>query len=391
MTPDTSFLRLAVLASFLLSFNPCKGSDMTSTAPSLRQKIGQMLMVGFHAKTPSEPQVIALSKKIEEGLVGGIIFFRYNIENPPQVKVLTQYFQGLNVKHPLLLAVDQEGGRVQRLNGKNGFKDYKSARTVAETLSPEEAFEHYFDMAKTTKGAGFNVVFGPVVDLDHNPTLDPKIAPVNPVIGGLERAYSADPEVIITYGTQFIKAHHKQGILTSLKHFPGHGLAPSDTHIDLTDVTTTYEADLELAPYKALAQKGLIDMVMTAHVMMRNLDDKYPATLSPTILKTLLRKNDLGYDGVVISDDLFMGAIQKNYSLKEIVLLAVEADVDILLFSINTAAQKGINAENKKPVDANLVDKIIDIIEGAIKEGRLTEDRITISYRRILKMKERLL
>ncbi len=360
---------------------------MTLQNIPLRQKIGQMIMVGFHATKASEPQVTSLSKKIEQGLVGGVIFFRYNIVNPEQTRALTQHFQNLKTTAPLLLAVDQEGGKVQRLNAKNGFKDYKSAKEVARTLTPEEAFSHYADMAKTTSDAGFNVVFGPVVDLDHNPTLDSKTAPVNPVIGGLERAYGADPKIITAYATQFIEAHHKYGILTSLKHFPGHGLAPSDTHIDLTDVTSTYEADLELAPYGALAKKGLIDMVMTAHVMMRNLDEKQPATLSPMILKKLLRQGNFAYEGVVISDDLFMGAIQKNYSFEEIVLLAVEADVDILLFSINTAAQKGINAEDQKPVDANLVDKIVDIIEGGIKSGRLTQGRIEKSYERIMKMK----
>ncbi|HBN22021.1 MAG TPA: glycosyl hydrolase [Holosporales bacterium] len=385
-----NFSRLMVMTTLLLSFNPCKGNTMTSTDIPLRQKIGQMIMVGFHATKPSESQVLSLSKKIEQGLVGGVIFFRYNIVNPKQTCTLTQHFQSLKTSLPLLLAVDQEGGKVQRLNAKNGFKDYRSAKNVAKNLTPKEAFSHYSDMAKTTASAGFNVVFGPVVDLDHNPTLESETPLVNPVIGGLERAYGADPRIIVEYASQFINAHHQQGILTSLKHFPGHGLAPSDTHIDLTDVTNTYEADLELAPYEALSEKGLIDMVMTAHVMMRNLDENHPATLSPTILKELLREGDHPYDGVVISDDLFMGAIQKNYRFEEIVLLAVEADVDILLFSINTAAQKGINAEDQKPVDANLVDKIIDIIEEAVKSGRLTQERINKSYDRIIKMKQAL-
>lgn len=383
--------RLILMIALLLSFNPCKGNTMPATKIPLRQKIGQMVMVGFHATKPSEPQVKSLSEKIEQGLVGGVIFFRYNIVNPKQTHALTQHFHSLKKNAPLLLAVDQEGGKVQRLNAKNGFNDYKSAKDVAKNLTPKEAFSHYADMAKMTANAGFNVVFGPVVDLDHNPTLESENPPVNPVIGGLERAYGADPEVIVTYATQFIEAHHQHNILTSLKHFPGHGLAPSDTHIDLTDVTTTYEAELELAPYEALSEKGLIDMVMTAHVMMRNLDEEHPATLSPTILKELLRKGDHPYDGVVISDDLFMGAIQKNYNFEEVVLLAIEADVDILLFSINTAAQKGINAENQKPVDANLVDKIIDTIESAVKSGRLTQERVNKSYERIIKMKQALI
>ena len=353
-------------------------------APTLRQKIGQMIMVGFHATTPKDKQVTSLSEKIEAGLVGGVIFFGYNIENPSQTKALTAHFKGLKTDHPLLLAIDQEGGRVQRLNQKKGFKDFKSAKDVAGTLSIKEAWDHYHDMASLTKDAGFNVVFGPVVDLDHHP----EGGPVNPVIGGLKRAFSADPQVITDYATAFIKAHHAHGILTSLKHFPGHGLAPSDTHIDLTDVTDTYEADLELAPYQALDKKGLIDMVMTAHVIMRNLDSSHPATLSPTIIKTLLREE--GYNGVVITDDLFMGAIQKNYDFKEIVLKAIEAEVDILLFSINHAAQKGINAENQKPIDAQLVNNIIDVIEEAVTNKRLSRERIEQSYNRIVRLKKKL-
>ncbi len=352
---------------------------------SLRQKIGQMIMVGFHATTPKDKQVMALSQKIKAGLVGGVIFFRYNVESPKQTKALTAHFNTLKAPFPLLLAVDQEGGRVQRLNAKNGFKDFKSAKEVGETLSIKEAQDYYEKMASMTKDAGFNVVFGPVVDLDHHPDG----GPVNPVIGGLDRAFSSNPKTITKYAAAFIKAHHAYGILTSLKHFPGHGLAPSDTHIDLTDVTETYEADLELAPYQALEKQGLTDMIMTAHVMMQNLDEYHPATLSPTIIKELLR--DEGYDGVVISDDLFMGAIQKNYDFKEIVLKAIEADVDILLFSINHAAQKGINEEDKKPIDAQLVENIIKIIEEAIKEKRLPLDRIEKSYQRIVKMKETLI
>lgn len=380
--------KLLLIISVLFISTPLFAKEtlpVTSSPPlTLRQKIGQMIMVGFHATTPQDKQVSILSQKIEDGLVGGVIFFRYNIENSTQTKKLTAHFNNLNTTHPLLLAVDQEGGRVQRLNDKNGFKDFKSAQEVGETLSVKQAHEHYEKMAAITQDAGFNVVFGPVVDLAHHP----EGGPVNPVIGGLKRAFSSDPKTITKYAGAFIKAHHDHNILTSLKHFPGHGLAPSDTHIDLTDVTETYEADLELAPYQDLEKQGLTDMIMTAHVMMRNLDEKDPATLSATIIKELLRAE--GYDGVVITDDLFMGAIQKNYDFKEIVLKAIEADVDILLFSINHAAQKGINAEDQKPVDAQLVDNIIDIVEEAIKSKRISLERIEKSYQRIVKMKEKL-
>lgn len=378
-----SWIALSLLFSHPV-FSAPKGSSMST--PSLRQKIGQMIMVGFHGITPQDSQVKSLSTKIEQGLVGGVIFFAYNLKTPEQVRGLTQHFKGLKVPHPVLLAIDQEGGKVQRLGQKNGYQAFESAKSVASTKSLSEAQTHYAEMAHVVKDAGFNVVFGPVVDLDHHP--HKKNAPVNPVIGGLERAFSANPETVIDYGAAFIKAHQQQGILTSLKHFPGHGLAPSDTHIDLTDITKTFAPTLELAPYKALASQGLIDMVMTGHVMLRSLDSKDPATLSSTIIKKLLRQE--GYDGVVITDDLFMGAIQKHYAFEDIILKAIDADVDILLFSINTAAQKGINEQDKKPLDIKVVEKIIDVIERAIQEGRLSESRIQKSYDRIVRMKRQL-
>lgn len=359
-------------------------------ALTLRQKIGQMIMIGFEGTTPEDSQVKTLSQRVTEGDIGGIIYFAYNLKDKPQVTTLTHHFKSLNTPDnlPLLQCVDQEGGRVQRLSEKNGFSNTPSAYQVAQTQTHEQAHKTYSDMALMVHSAGFNCVFGPVVDLAYDPTSDAEIPKQNPVIGGLERAFSHDPNIVSDYARIFVDAHRKQGIATSAKHCPGHGLAPSDTHHDLTDITKTYKEDVELAPYLNLMASNHIDMVMTAHVMHQDYDHKYPATLSPVIIKKLLR--DKGFNGVVVTDDLFMGAIQKHYSLEEIVLKAIEADVDILLFSINHAAQKGVNANEIKPMEGKVVDDIINIIVDAIDKGVLTEDRIERSFQRIQRLKAKL-
>lgn len=387
----------------ILLYNTLIGFVMSSplvTAPSstfstltLRQKIGQMIMVGFHGTTPQDPQIQTLSDHIRQGNVGGIIFFGYNIVNPHQTRRLTQHFRSLSAPHPLLLALDQEGGRIQRLRSDNGFKDFKSAKTIAQTCTPSQARIHYEDMAQITAATGFNLVLGPVVDLEYDPTgiQQDENRRQNPAIGGLERAYDADPETVIHYARSFIHAHRTHGILTSLKHFPGHGLAPADTHIELTDITRTFQPDFELAPYLALSKTNEVDMVMTAHVMLRTLDQHHPATLSPVILKKLLREQ--GYKGVIITDDLFMGAIQKNYTLKEMVLMALNADVDILLFSINQGAQKNVNGipstQGKLYHHGKILEDVISIIETAIQAGDLSTQRIETSYARIVALKDK--
>lgn len=381
-------LILGVLVMSLVSSH-CSNKNSPSPSPSLRQKIGQMIVIGFEGTKPSDSQVQKLSDYIENGLVGGVIYFGYNIESPEQVKTLTSHFKGLKSLLPLLQCVDQEGGRVQRLNSKNGFQDTKAAFEIGSTMTPQVSRQVYGKMSKMVANAGFNVIFGPVVDLHANPYDPADIQKPNPVIGGLKRAYSPHPDKITTYAKTFIEAARDHGILTSLKHFPGHGLAPSDTHHDLTDVTETFQPALELQPYKDLVTSGHVDMVMTAHVVNRTLDENNPATLSPVIIKTLLRQN-IGYDGVVITDDLFMGAIQKHYDLKETIIKAIQADVDLLLVSINHAAQKGVNPEDIKPIDGKVIEDIIAIVEQAIQDGLITEQRIDKSFNRIMILKAKL-
>jgi beta-N-acetylhexosaminidase len=373
---------LKVLFYALLAMKGLVAMNLTyASAPDLDEKIGQMIMVGFEGVAPTDPGTQAVLKQAEKGLIGGVIFFSYNLKSPEQVQNLTTAFREARLKQPLFLAIDQEGGKVQRLKSANGFTDFLSAYEVASQMTPQEAEGDYQQMASQTANAGFNLVFGPVVDLHA----DPRTSQPCPVIGGIKRSYSSNPEAVVAYARAFINAHHHYKLLTSLKHFPGHGYATKDSHQGMVDITETH-VPAELTPFDLLSQSGLADMMMTAHLMLRQLDTKYPATLSPTILQKLLRQG-INYKGVVISDDLHMGAIGQHYALEEIVVQAVRAGCDVLLFSNNQGAAQGV-----KDFKANqtIVERIHQIIKDAIAQGVISEGQINASYERIIMLKQRL-
>lgn len=350
--------------------------------PSLRDKIGQMIMVGFRGTSPSDKEVKSLERQAQKGLIGGVIFFAYNLDNPQQVKKLTTSFKQTKVPHPLLLAIDQEGGKVQRLGTKNGFADFLSAKQVTKQFA-NSSTAYYAGMAKMVKDAGFNMVLGPVVDLEYNP----KDQKPSPVIGGLERSYSANPHTVAHYASSFMTAFHQQGVLTTLKHFPGHGYAQKDSHKGLVDVTMTH-SPVELAPFYELIDSGQVDAIMTGHLLNRSYDPLHPATLSQKTLKPLLR--DKGYKGVIITDCLHMNAIQKHYTFDEIIIRAINAGIDILLFSNNNATSINTSSTQGRLPSSQLVEQIITVIEQAVAEGKISPRRINGSYKRIVKMKEKI-
>lgn len=340
--------------------------------PSLEEMIGQMIIVGFHGTKASDPEVKIAMDQAKSGQISGVIFFGYNIENPEQIKRLTQEFSELSPPHKLLIAVDQEGGKVKRLNSKNGHKNFLSAKEVAKSMSPEEAQNYYLEMADMIKEAGFNCNFGPVVDLDAG----------CPVIGSIDRAYDNDANAVVNYASSFISAHDNRRVVTALKHYPGHGYASSDSHKGMVDITDTYR-QLERVPFKQLIKNGKAKMVMTAHLVNRKVSGGVPATLSPTVVTEWLRNED-NFKGVVISDDLHMGAIGQHYSLDKIVINAINAGVDMLLFSNNVMAAGGVKDFG---ADASLAVKIHGIIIRAIAEGKIDPNRIFESYKRISAMK----
>ncbi|MGE4319775.1 MAG: glycoside hydrolase family 3 N-terminal domain-containing protein [Deferribacterales bacterium] len=282
----------------------------------------RLVMVGFKASSYDDADLDILKYQIEKGIIAGVVLYGYNIDSREQTRKLIAELNAHNhTDIPLLIAVDEEGGRVQRLTSAKGFHDEQSPQYISEHYSPEQAEKIYEQMAKDLADAGFNMNFAPVVDLNVNPQ--------SPVIGAIGRSYGADTDTVVKYAEAFIRAHRKFGVLTCLKHFSGHGSAMTDSHMGFTDVTDTWDKK-ELEPYKALIKDGYADMIMTAHVFNAKIDPKYPATLSKKHMSML---QDIGYNGIIISDDLQMGAINDNFGFDETVKKAVEAGNDILLFS----------------------------------------------------------
>ncbi|WP_024955130.1 glycoside hydrolase family 3 N-terminal domain-containing protein [Sulfurospirillum arcachonense] len=340
-------------------------SSVYSKTPSLEYMISQMIMVGVGGSKPSEKWVKQLKRDIENEKIGGVILFGNNIENPKQLLKLTTYLSSVKTKNPLFIAIDQEGGKVQRLSEKNSFHSYDAAFELARNKTLTQTYETYEKMANELKEYGFNVNFGPVVDLNINPN--------SPAIGAKKRAYSDQEEIVVAYATEFINAHKSRGIITVLKHFPGHGSAKKDSHKDLTDVSTTWQYK-ELKPYYDLIKYDRVDAIMVGHISLDKFDKIYPASLSKNTIKGLLR-NKLEFQGVVFSDDMRMKAISDRYTLKESVKLAINADVDVLVFS---------SYFTKK---SSVIKEVTDIILEAVKKGEIKKEEIIDSYERVVKLK----
>jgi len=341
---------------------------------SLDEKIAQMFMVGFFGT--SAPQNSQICKDIQDYNLGSVILFDYNptdktkpknISSKAQVAKLTSQLQKCSKNHNLLIAVDQEGGKVQRLKARYGFYGKFPKAKDAILMPREKMLEIYTSMAKELKSVGINYDLAPVVDLDINPK--------NYVIHRLGRSFGKDPRVVAMYANEFINAMHKYGVLTSLKHFPGHGSSLGDTHKGFVDVTNLW-SKIELEPYRRLKDKA--DTVMVAHVYNKKLDRKYPATLSQKVVNGLLRKK-IGFDGVVITDDLQMGAITSKYSLSKTIELAINAGDDILLFGNQLTPKKTVSIKT-----------LVAITKKLIKKGKIKKSTIEKSYKRIQKLKAKL-
>ena len=335
---------------------------------SLDIKIGQMLLIGF-PKAEVDPLVL---EEVRKGKVGSVIIFEKNI--PPRnsfvglKKIIWTYQAAAPI--PLFVTIDQEGGRVNRLKDKYGFPRSITAEAMGEAKTLDSVRFYSEATAATLAGLGINLNFAPVVDLASNPT--------NPIIARYGRAFSANEDSVALLAKEFIKGHRKFNVLTSLKHFPGHGSSKDDTHLGIADVTNTWEKR-ELKPYQALIDSGYVDAVMTSHIVNRKLDaDGHPGTLSDDILKGILRET-MGFDGVVFTDDMQMHAITKHYGLEDAIRLAILAGVDIMTFSNNISGS-----------DQRTVDKVHSIIRGMVKKGVIAEARIDASFDRIMKLKKKL-
>ena len=343
---------------------------------SLDEKIGSMLMVGFMGT--SAPKNSQICRDIKKYDLAGVILFDMNPVNHKQAKnistkyqvtKLTQELQACSKDGKLLISVDQEGGRVQRLKSKYGFygKFPKAADVIK--LSDTRVKQHYEKMGAELRSVGINYNLAPDVDLAINKR--------NRVIYKLGRSFGANPKQVVHYASIFMDAMHDNGVLTSLKHFPGHGSSLGDTHKGFVDVTKLWKP-IELEPYRMLAKTQTIDTVMVAHVFNKNLDSLYPATLSKKTVNGKLR-GEFGFNGVVITDDLQMGAINKKYGLRNTLKLAINAGDDILLFGNQLSVKSMVKTST-----------LVKTIKQLIKSGEVKLSDIEASNERVERLKAKL-
>lgn len=349
------------MKNFLLFF---LYSNLIFAQTDLRYKISQMLMIGFPGTELTDTMII---NDIQKRKIGSVIIFGGNITSPAQIQQLNNSLQSIS-QTPLFISVDQEGGRVARLKSTNGFADTYTAEQIGIFNNEIDTRSWAAKMSDWLNQSGFNINLAPVADVNINP--------LSPAIGNLDRSFSGIPDSVYQLCYWFIDEFHKKNISTTLKHFPGHGSANTDSHLGFTDITTTW-ADSELIPFKELIQSGYNDLIMSGHLYNSNLDPDYPASLSKKVLNDLLRKS-LGFEGLIITDGMFMGAITNNYTFDEAVTLAINAGNDILLYTANKLDGK------------SLVDSVVNIVINKISEGIITEARITESYDRIMLKKSSL-
>ena len=323
--------------------------------------------MGFRGLTVQASDEVARAI-VEDGLGGVVLFDRdqltgkaRNIASPSQLADLTGALRALAGDRPLFVAVDQEGGKVARLTAAYGFPATFSEAEIGLRGDAAAALEIGRATGKTLRDAGIDWNFAPVVDLNLNPK--------NPSIGLLGRSYSADPDVVVAMASAIIRGQGEAGVLTTLKHFPGLGSATGDTDREFVDISATWKP-IELEPFRRLIAVGNTDAVMVANALNNQLDDQLPASLSLKTVQGRLR-GDLGWDGLVVSDDLQAGAIRDGYPDAKAVELALAAGDDVLLFA------------NQQVYVPDVAKRTIDIVVDLVARGVIAETAIDTSLARI--------
>lgn len=326
---------------------------------TLKEKIGQLFMLGFEGAAPSR----AILRFIREFHIGGVILFKRNLKSPSQAARLTNALQRESLPMPLLIAIDQEGGRVSRLP--KGFTLFPGPAHLAGLNSTDRCYRVAEATAKELRAVGINMNLAPVLDVNTNPE--------NPIIG--DRSFGPDPALVGTLGLTMIAGYQDNRVIACGKHFPGHGDTSADSHKELPTVRQDIARllEVEIRPFHHAIGNGLAS-IMTAHVAYPQLDPKEPATLSAPIVTGLLR-DTLGFKGVVLTDDLEMRAIADRAGPGDAAVAAIGAGADLLLFCGNEVGQKAA----------------LGAVSRAVREKRISETRIDQSVLRILQMKEKFL
>jgi len=335
------------------------------------EKIGQLFMIGFEGAALSSNDPIA--KDITDRNLGGVILFdrllakkltTNNIVTPTQITDLTSSLQELAGGN-LLIAVDQEGGMVARLKEQHGFPATPGAETLGRAADKEQTSRCSKQVACMLNTLGINFNLAPVVDLN--------IYPQNPIIGAYGRSFSNKQDIVFENAVKWTAAHRQEGVLSCIKHFPGHGSSLNDSHLGFVDISATWEQK-ELQPYKDFINDGYEEAIMVGHLFNSNLDDSYPATLSYPTVHGILR-NQLQYKGLIISDDMQMRAITDRFGLAEACCKTISAGVDMLIIGNNICH------------DPHILEELQLKLLEAVDMGTLTIERIDEAWTRIQKFK----
>ncbi len=332
----------------------------------LAAAVGQLLLVGFYGASRSSPSARLLARQAQRGQVGAVFFVHQNVGSLAQVEGLLDLFRDGGTAP--LLAIDHEGGIVQRLTDAHGMSRLPAARDVAASLSPDEAYALYARAGRELAALGFDINLGPVVDID---------APDNPAIGVFGRAYGTEPDRITAYAQAFLAGFSAAGILCAAKHFPGHGLAVSDSHEGAADISATW-TEAELEPFaRLIASPTAPPLMMMGHLRLDPVaPDGRPATISTPIVTGLLRRR-LGYQGVVVTDDLDMKAVSDLMGRKEAVVQAIAAGCDLLMF------------KNLFGYDPLLPQRAVRWVRDAIARGELSEAQVMAAAQRVRALRSR--
>ncbi|WP_460411711.1 beta-N-acetylhexosaminidase [Paraclostridium bifermentans] len=325
---------------------------------TLDEKIGQMVLSGFNG-TDFNGELDTLINDLK---VGGVILFSRNIEDSKQLKKLNLDIEEANKNIPVFISIDEEGGRVNRL-AKN-IKRFESAKSIGDKGDIKYAYENGKEIGKTLKEYKINMNFAPVLDIYSNSK--------NTVIG--DRAFGNNEKIVETMGIATMQGLKDEDVIPVIKHFPGHGDTEVDSHIGLPVVEKSIDQlyDFEFVPFKKAIESGA-DAVMVSHILMKQIDDKNPATLSYNLITEILR-NDMKFSNVIITDDMCMKAITNRLSVEEASIKSIKAGSDIILIGSDIGKTKSVIEKIKLEVETN----------------EISEKRIDESVYRILKLKEKL-
>lgn len=337
-------------------------AGIISAIPSISRsdtntRVGGLIVTGFRGTEPSDPEVDQVRRYLEEGAIAGVILLKRNVVSPDQLRRLSAAIRGASPDVSPIISIDQEGGRVARLNSEQGFLHWISAEEMSLSgFNDEDIRGYYQERAAELAALGINLNFGPVVDLNVNPE--------NPIIGALGRSYGITLTEVHRFASEFVKAHRNLGVMTCLKHFPGHGSSASDSHTSSVDVNGTWQPQ-EMEPFRAMIAAELADAIMTSHVLHKAYSDDRRTPVSLSARSTQEIRVDLGFAGPIFTDDMQMGAITAHHNRSEAATAAVRAGANFLIYS------------NYKKADRIETAAIVgETLQASLSNGRLDPDKV---------------